>query len=538
MPAFPRRSLLTALIAVLLSLAPAAAHAAPVVNGDFETADLSGWTVDSTSSSGTGSWFNYSGTVAPLSGAALSSTIPAPPQGTRAAIADQVSLGRRILYQDVALAPNQGHTLTASVYYVAQQAAVTDSGTLDYTSAGTVETYRVDVMKPAAALDSVAAADVLVSVFATHAGDPQRREPAPVTADLTPFAGQTVRLRFAEADNAGVLNTGVDDVKISDDTAAPVPTLDSADRSTRESRPAFSGTAGTAAFDDGHVHLLLKRGTQVIADADVPVVAGAWSFAPGADLGDGAYAVTVTQSDGAGNVGTATGTTTVDTTAPDLSADVLAAPGTAALDGRAGQATGDASQIVARLAGPTAAAQRTLVVNGDGTFTTRYEALADGDYTLTLTQADAVGNVRTLERAFTVTTPPAVTTPPIVTAPTLTFGLEGRRDQLLLGKRFVSVHVGCGAVACRVVITGRALIRGKLAFKFKPMIVRVSAATKRVVHVTTTAAQRKRVRHALSPNSTKASVQFTAVATGANGLTDRGSFSVVLRRLKAPVAVK
>ncbi len=526
MPAFFRRSLLAVPIAVLLSLAPAAAHAAAVVNGDFETADFSGWTVDSTSSSSTGSWFNYTGTTAQLTGAALSSTIPAPPQGTRAAIADQVSPGRRILYQDVALAPDQEHTLTASVYYVAQQGALTGSGTLDYTGPG-VETYRVDVMKPAAALDSVAAADVLVSIFATHAGDPQRREPASVTADLTPFAGQTVRLRFAEADNAGVLNAGVDDVKISDDKAAPVPTLAAADRSTKESRPAFSGTAGTAAFDDDHVHLLLKRGAQVIIDADVPVAAGAWSFVPGADLGDGAYAVTVTQSDGAGNVGAATGTTTVDATAPDLSADVLAAPRTAAVAGRAGQAPGDAPQIVARLAGPTAAAERTLVVNGDGTFTTRYEGLADGAYKLTLTQADAVGNVRTLERAFTVTTAPTVTAAPI-----LTFGLEGRRDQLLLSKHFVSVHVGCGAVACRVAITGRALIRGKLAFKFKSTIVRVSASKKRVVHVTTTAAQRKRIRHALSSKSTKASVQFTAVATGANGLTDRGSFSVVLRRLK------
>ena len=316
-----------------------------------------------------------------------------------------------------------------------------------------------------------------------------------------------------------------------------MPTLDSADRSTKERRPAFSGAAGTAAFDDDHVHLLLKRGTQVITDADVPVVAGAWSFAPGADLGDGAYAVTVTQSDGAGNVGTATGTTTVDTTAPDLSADVLAAR--APRRWTAARARRPATHRRSSPASPARPPPRSA--RSSSTATARSPPATKRWRTVTtaaLTQADAVGNVRTLERAFTVTTPPAVTTPPIVTAPTLTFGLEGRRDQLLLGKRFVSVHVGCGAVGCRVVITGRVLIRGKLAFKLKPTIVRVSAATKRVVHVTTTAAQRKRVRHALSPKSTKANVQFTAVATGANGLTDRGSFSVVLRRLKAPVAAK
>ena len=279
------------------------------------------------------------------------------------------------------------------------------------------------------------------------------------------------------------------------------------------------------------MHLPLKRGAQVIIDADVPVAAGAWSFVPGADLGDGAYAVTVTQSDGAGNVGAATGTTTVDATAPDLSADVLAAPRTAAVAGRAGQAPGDAPQIVARLAGPTAAAERTLVVNGDGTFTTRYEGLADGAYKLTLTRPTRSGDVARRARVHRHHGPDGHHGP-AVTPPILTFGLEGRRDVApavkALRERPRRLRRGC-------VPRGHhraGLDPRKLAFKFKSTIVRVSAAKKRVVHVTTTAAQRKRIRHALSSKSTKASVQFTAAATGANGLTDRGSFSVVLRRLK------
>ena len=70
-------------------------------------------------------------------------------------------------------------------------------------------------MDPAAALDSVAPADVLLNVFQTQTGDPTTLAPTQLTADLTPFAGQTVRLRFAEVDNNGVLNASTDDVRIS-----------------------------------------------------------------------------------------------------------------------------------------------------------------------------------------------------------------------------------------------------------------------------------------------------------------------------------
>ena len=38
--------------------------------------------------------------------------------------------------------------------------------------------------------------------------------PTQLSADLTPFAGQTVRLRIANAVNDGVFNTGVDAVSI------------------------------------------------------------------------------------------------------------------------------------------------------------------------------------------------------------------------------------------------------------------------------------------------------------------------------------
>jgi hypothetical protein len=85
--------------------------------------------------------------------------------------------------------------------------------TLDPNSATNAQ-YRIDVMKPGAAITSVDPADILLNVFQTKTGDPTNLPPEKITADLTPFAGQTVRLRFAESDNNGVLNASTDDVQV------------------------------------------------------------------------------------------------------------------------------------------------------------------------------------------------------------------------------------------------------------------------------------------------------------------------------------
>ena len=229
------------------------AQAADVVNGDFETGDLSGWTVDSTSPQGSGYWFAYTGTVAPLTGVPLGSTVAPPPQGTYAALTDEVGPGRRILYQDVALdqVAQGGHlSLSLYAYYKAQQGALDTPSpeTLDPNTPAANEQYRIDVMKPSAPLTSVAPGDILVEVFGTETGDPQNLAPTKLTADLTPFAGQTVRLRFAEVDNSGVLNAAADDVRI--ETVKPDPRIQlgtpTRDRSNGTATlPATSSEAGT-----------------------------------------------------------------------------------------------------------------------------------------------------------------------------------------------------------------------------------------------------------------------------------------------------
>jgi hypothetical protein len=190
-----------------LLFVPGTASAAIVNNGDFETGNLSGW--QTSLSNPSQGWFAYSGTSTPLT----ASPVPAPPQGNYAAITDQNGAGLRILYQDVTL-PASGPAIQLSMFvYYNSDAAIVSPDSLDYMD-GANQQYRVDVMKPGAPIDSVASSDVLRTVFRTLAGDPQTLGPTQKTADLTALAGQTVRLRLAEADNQLFLNAGADAISI------------------------------------------------------------------------------------------------------------------------------------------------------------------------------------------------------------------------------------------------------------------------------------------------------------------------------------
>jgi hypothetical protein len=202
-----------AVAATAVLAAPATASAATVVNGDFETGNLSGWQVvnNPPSPEESGSWLTYTGTAGPFEGFAV---IPPPPAGNYAATTDQGGPGSHILYQDLTLEPYYTHSLSLLAYYGSAAPLVTPSpNTLSFETVENQQ-YRIDVMKPTAPVDSVAAGDTLATVFATNNGDPQQLGSTSFTADLTPFAGQTVRLRFAEVDNEGFFNAAVDSVAI------------------------------------------------------------------------------------------------------------------------------------------------------------------------------------------------------------------------------------------------------------------------------------------------------------------------------------
>jgi hypothetical protein len=223
-----RRSFIAAVgaLACLALLAPGGAGAATVVNGDFESGTLNGWSIYR--ATGLGNWFPYKGTEPPIAGKALTAPVQAPPQGTYAAITDEYNPDTPILYQDVALRPGYDHRLSLFAYYTSlDPIAVPTPDTLSVDDAALGgqpnQQYRIDVMRPEAPLESLAPGDILRTVFRTTPGDPQEMAPARLSADLSAFAGQTVRLRIANAVHEETFNAGVDAVAIASAPAGQLP---------------------------------------------------------------------------------------------------------------------------------------------------------------------------------------------------------------------------------------------------------------------------------------------------------------------------
>lgn len=202
----------------LMLASAGAAAAATVVNGDFESGNLSGWNVHRTME--VGDWFAYKGTVDPIAKARGKKFPPqAPPQGTYAAIADELSPETLILSQDISLAPGASHRLSLLAYYDSTvPIAVPSPDTLavgeDALGGRANQQFRIDVMKPEAPLESLDPGDILRTVFRTQPGAAAHLPPTWFSADLTPFAGQTVRLRIAVAAHEELLTAGVDAVAV------------------------------------------------------------------------------------------------------------------------------------------------------------------------------------------------------------------------------------------------------------------------------------------------------------------------------------
>lgn len=246
-------------LAMTMALAvPALAAANLVVNGDFETGTLEGWHQRNESgpmSEGgeSGRWSAYSGTEVP-GGLGEPFLVPPPPQGEFAAIATQNNPGSHILYQDVALGAGP-HELSLIAYYESMTPLISQE-TLSPTEEPNQQ-YRIDVLKPEAPLTTVNPANILATIFKTEEGDPQLMEPTTFTADLSAYAGQTVRLRFAETDTESPLLAGVDAVSVSG--SAPPPPVP-----TPSPSPGPSPTPPSNALSFGKLKLNKKKGTAML----------------------------------------------------------------------------------------------------------------------------------------------------------------------------------------------------------------------------------------------------------------------------------
>jgi hypothetical protein len=256
------------LVACAALAAPRAGLAANVVNGNFESGTLQGWQIHRATEAG--NWFAYSGTSEPLADKRGGQPIQPPPQGDYAAIADQINPETLILSQSIALAPGLEHRLSLLAYYDSYQPlAVPSPDTLSVSSEAlggqANQQFRIDVMRPDAAIESIDPADVLRTVFQTQSGGPQSLPPTRLAADLTGLAGQTVRLRIAVAAHEEVMAAGVDAISIA---SAPLGQLSPGPKGGGSKG---GGSKGNGAKDDnptrlgfGKLRLNTRNGTAIL----------------------------------------------------------------------------------------------------------------------------------------------------------------------------------------------------------------------------------------------------------------------------------
>jgi D-alanyl-D-alanine carboxypeptidase len=202
---------LVALVALNLLLAGCETRPRTIVVEDFESGAITNWQAVG---GGSGGWFVYSdGHKAPdpaQSDPNAPFDVSDPPQGRFAAVTDMNGPGTRILYRDLRL---EGRfSLQLSVFYTGT-GPFSSPATLAYDSPEANQQFRIDLVRPSAPIDSVAKGDVLVNVFHTSPGDPDRRQPTEARMDVSAWAGQKVRLRLATTDNHGPLRVGVDNIR-------------------------------------------------------------------------------------------------------------------------------------------------------------------------------------------------------------------------------------------------------------------------------------------------------------------------------------
>ncbi len=207
--------------AAIATFASTSVLAVPVqllTNGDFETGTLSGWTVTDLAG-GNGTISNSTpGASTPLSGF---STAPNGAGGTSYAVSDQGGPGTHALTQSFTVAAGASQVILSYQMFVNNSIGATIIGGQGLDHNGNANQHaRVDLLSGAAtAFDT--GAGVLDNLYI---GDDGANNPNPYTMytfDITSFvsAGGTFQVRFAEADNRGFFQFGVDNVSVLQTTA-------------------------------------------------------------------------------------------------------------------------------------------------------------------------------------------------------------------------------------------------------------------------------------------------------------------------------
>jgi hypothetical protein len=229
------------------------------------------------------------------------------------------------------------------------------------------------------------------------------------------LANGTYTVQAYQHDEAG--NTGVSAaVTFTVATKAPVVSINTLPSVTNNTTPTITGTGSVGIGDASTVTVAIHEKSitgKVVASGSAPLVGGDWSYTPASKLAENTYAVLVTQSNESSEVGSATATFSVDTTAPTVS---IKAPGNGTVvhvsrlkfSGHAGYAPGDDQMVTLKIfAGFSAtgnpAEKLELTPNGAHEWSTDL-ALNDGSYTALVEQSDEAGNVGTATARFYIET--------------------------------------------------------------------------------------------------------------------------------------
>ncbi|WP_186775700.1 PEP-CTERM sorting domain-containing protein [Rubripirellula tenax] len=207
-------------VAFLVAMIGLSSHAGAGVlltNGGFETGDLTGWT---TVDAGSGSIDVISGVTPGNSG---NFPTAGPSSGSFYAVTSQNGPGTHALLQSFTVAgPISTAELTFDMFVQTESTAIVDPAGLDHTG-NPNQHARVDILTgTAAALDT--GAGVLFNFYTGIDGFPTQPYTS-YTFDITALVGGggTFQLRFAQSDNLGFFNLGVDNVQITTSSVGTVP---------------------------------------------------------------------------------------------------------------------------------------------------------------------------------------------------------------------------------------------------------------------------------------------------------------------------
>ena len=214
------RTILVKALAVVVASASLAV-AAPielVTNGDFETGDFTGWTV---TNQGEGNWLiDIPGTATPLSG---SQTAANPAGGSFYAVTDQPFFGTHSLTQTIVV-PAGSQVVISFDYFVNDWGGAGPLGNvLDHNIVPT-QFATADILTAGAGAFDTGAGVVANLVYDGGGTPPTGNAYTTFLLDITALVGGggTFQLRFAESDNQGNLNFGLDNVSVLA-TPTPVP---------------------------------------------------------------------------------------------------------------------------------------------------------------------------------------------------------------------------------------------------------------------------------------------------------------------------